>query len=243
MFFAKRQRIQRHSLDSYIACAHYLLRRVHNYFFFSIWIKLKYRIKSVLMHSQSKRRSSSQKRASRKSKPAVKEVQTKSHDTSPNALTQAVDFTSDVAQEVVHALSTIASGLVYGANTAVNTVGDITNQFGEFFDLYATQVFKGAGNVVKSISDQLGSVLRVVPLVGGGMAYVVEGAGGGVYHVLVEVGALGSKVVKRTGRIVKQSTDLVVYTLTMGDGVVKDATHETSDLVKRLAKTISGDKA
>ena len=192
------------------------------------------------MPSQTQRRSSSRKRTVRQSQPKRQsESEHESSDASPNALTQAVDFTSDVVQEVVHALTSIAGGLVYGANTIIDTAGDVTNQFGELFDLYATQVFKGAGDVVKTISDQLGRVLRVVPLVGGGMAYVVEGAGGGVYHVLVAVGTLGSRAVKRTGKVVKQSTDLVVYTLTMGDGVVKDTADETNDLVKRLAKTIS----
>ena len=189
------------------------------------------------MPIQTKRRSSSRKSSSRKSNSSGS---TKSPCDTSSAFTQAVDFTSDVVHEVVHALSTIAGGVVYSANTVVDTAGDITNQFGELFDLYATQVFKGAGDVVKTISDELGRVLRVVPLVGGGMAYVVEGAGGGVYHVLVAVGTLGSRAVKRTGKVVKQSTDLVVYTLTMGDGVVKDTVEEANDLVTRLAKTISG---
>lgn len=189
------------------------------------------------MPTQTKRRSSSRKSSSRKSNSSGS---TKSPCDTSSAFTQAVDFTSDVVHEVVHALSTIAGGVVYSANTVVDTAGDITNQFGELFDLYATQVFKGAGDVVKTISDELGRVLRVVPLVGGGMAYVVEGAGGGVYHVLVAVGTLSSRAVKRTGKVVKQSTDLVVYTLTMGDGVVKDTVEEANDLVTRLAKTISG---
>jgi len=187
------------------------------------------------MPSHTKRRSSSRKLSSRKST-----KHSPQQDTSSNVLTQAVDFTSDIAQEVVHALTAITGGLVYGANTVVNTAGDVTNQFGELFELYATQVFKGAGDVVKTISDQLGRVLRMIPLVGGGMAYVVEGTGGGVYHVLVAVGTLGSRAVKRTGKVVKQSSDLVVYTLTMGDGVVKDTGNEANDLVNRLANTISG---
>ena len=159
---------------------------------------------------------------------------------SGDTVVRAVDFTANVAQEVVNTLTTITGGILSGANTALDTAGSVAEQFGDMFDMYATQVFKGAGGVAKTIADQVGSVLRVIPVVGGGVAYLVESAGGGVYHVIVAVGGTGSSTVKRLGTITKKSTDLVVYTLKMGDGGIRDVGTEVNDLVGRFAKGVTG---
>lgn len=153
---------------------------------------------------------------------------------------RAIDFTTDVAREVVNTLTTITGGIVSGANTVVSTAGNVTEQFGEMFDMYATQVFKGAGSVAKTVADQMGNVLRVIPVVGGGVAYLVESAGGGVYHVIVAVGGIGSSAVKRVGKIAKKSADLVVYTLTAGNSEIREVGDEVNDLVGRFAKGVTG---
>ena len=151
-----------------------------------------------------------------------------------------MDFTTDVAQEVVNTLTTITGGIVSGANAIVDTAGQVTEQLGDMFEVYATQVFKGAGGVAKTVADQLGNVIRVIPVVGGSVGYLVESAGGGVYHVIVAVGTVGSLAVKRVGKVAKRSTDLVVYTLKMGDGEIRDVGTEVNDLVARFAKGVTG---
>ena len=183
--------------------------------------------------------SSSTTRRSRKSQKSRKS-QTSTTSVAPNYAVRAVDFTSDVATEVVHTLTTITGGIISGANAVVDTAGNVSEQLGDMFDVYATQVFKGAGSVAKTVADKMGDVLRVIPVVGGGVAYIVESAGGGVYHVIVTVGTIGSSTVKRVGKVVKKSTDLVVYTLTAGDGQIREVGEEVNDLVKRFAKGITG---
>ena len=177
-------------------------------------------------------------RRSRKSNSKTKK--TSSQPSSTNSVVQAVDFTTDVATEVVNTLTTITGGIISGANAVVDTTGNVSEQLGEMFDVYATQVFKGAGTVAKTVADKMGDVLRVIPVVGGGVAYIVESTGGGVYHVIVTVGSIGSSTVKRFGKVVKKSTDLVVYTLTAGDGQIRDVGEEVNDLVGRFAKGVTG---
>ena len=153
---------------------------------------------------------------------------------------KAVDFTSEVLQEVVNVLTNVVDGIVYSANTIVDGVGRATESTSRLFDIYATQVFHGAGNACKYVANQLGNVIRKIPGVGNGMAYIVESAGGGVYHVIVAVGDNTCHAVKRSGQVVKQSTDLVVYTLTTSGEYTNDTGVEMKDLVDRFFKTSSG---
>ena len=187
-------------------------------------------LSSASTHRRSSRRSSSPSSASYLPSGA----------SAGTTVTRAIDFTTDVAREVVNTLTTITGGIVSGANTVFSTAGNVTDQFGEMFDMYATQVFQGAGSVAKTVADQMGTVLRVIPVVGGGVAYLVESAGGGVYHVIVAVGGIGSSAVKRVGKIAKKSADLVVYTLTAGNSEIREVGDEVNDLVGRFAKGVTG---
>lgn len=157
-----------------------------------------------------------------------------------SAVYQATDFAADVAQEVVNTLTTITSGIVSGASAVVDTAGNISERVGDMCEVYATQVFKGAGSLAMTVADQLGKVLRVIPVVGGSVGYLVESTGGGVYHVIVVVGKVSSSAMKRVGKVVKKSTDLVVYTLKAGDSEMQDVGEEVNDLVGRFARGVTG---
>ena len=146
----------------------------------------------------------------------------------------ALDLTNDLGQSLVDTLSNIVGGLVDGANVIVNTTGEAVEEAGDMFDVVATQIFTGAGNIAKQCADGLGAVLRVIPLVGGGIAYVVESGGGGIYHVVVALGKFTGSAVKRTGKVAKKGTDLIVYTLTEGKCTIKDTGRTVNSLVNRL---------
>lgn len=149
-------------------------------------------------------------------------------------LADAYNFTNEVAREVAGTLSSVVGGLVDGANAIVDTTGDVIDQAGTQFDVYATQVFAGAGGLAKQCANGLGNVVRPVPGIGKHVAYVVESAGGGVFHVVVAVGKLAGSAVKRTGQLAHKSTDLIVYTLTQGKDTVGDTSATVQDLVGRL---------
>lgn len=146
----------------------------------------------------------------------------------------ALDLTNELGQNLVDTLSNIVGGLVDGANVIVNTTGEAVEGAGNMFDVAATQIFSGAGNIAKQCADGLGAVLRVIPLVGGGVAYVVESGGGGIYHVVVALGKFTGSAVKRTGKVAKKGTDLIVYTLTEGKCTIKDTGRTVNSLVNRL---------
>ena len=173
----------------------------------------------------------------RRSKSRIAKSRRRSNTSLKNILSpvgNAYNFTNDVSQEIVNALSNVVGGLVDGANIIVDTTGDIVDQAGTMFDVYATQIFKGAGGIAKRCADGLGTVIRQVPIVGGGVAYVIESTGGGVYYIVVAVGKFAGSAARRTGKLARRSTDLIVYTLTQGKDTVQDTGSEVTGLVKRL---------
>ena len=152
----------------------------------------------------------------------------------------AVDCGNVIASDFVGALSDVTTGLVDGATTVVDTTGRITERvLNDVFDVHATHVFHGVGQLAKQIADALGGVVRRIPYVGNGAGYIVESIGGGVFHVVVEVGKFITRAGVRTGKVARKSSDLVVYTLTAGRNQVTDTRDSIDDLLKRLADSVT----
>ena len=162
-------------------------------------------------------------------------------DTATDTLASTVNYTGNVATDFVDALQDVVSGLIDGASSVVETTGDVTERLlTDVFDIRATHVFSGAGNLVRRVANGIGGVMREIPYVGNTTGYVVESAGGGVYHVILSVGKLVGSTSRRLGSIAKKSSDLVVFTLNASDEQLRDTTHSVDDLIKRLSTTLSG---
>ena len=110
----------------------------------------------------------------------------------------------------------------------------------DVFDVRATHVFNGAGNLVRSVANSIGGVVREIPTVGNATGYVVESLGGGAYQVLISEGKLVGSASRRLGSVAKKTSALVVFTLNVGDEQLRDTTNVVDDLVHRLSHTLSG---
>lgn len=162
-------------------------------------------------------------------------------DTATDTLASTVDYTGNVATDFVDALQDVVSGLIDGASSVVETTGDVTERLlTDVFDIRATHVFSGAGNLVRRVANGIGGVMREIPYVGNTTGYVVESAGGGVYHVILSVGKLVGSTSRRLGSVAKKTSDLVVFTLNASDEQLRDTTHSVDELIQRLSATLSG---
>ena len=158
-----------------------------------------------------------------------------------NALSNSVEYGGNTATDFVDALQDVVSGLIDGASSVVETTGDVTERMlNDVFDVRATHVFNGAGNLVRSVANSIGGVVRENPTVGNATAYVDESLGGGAYHVLLSVGKLVGSASRRLGSVAKRTSDLVVFTLNVGDEQLRDTTNVVDDLVHRLTHTLTG---
>ena len=161
--------------------------------------------------------------------------------TATDTLASTANYAGDVATDFVDALQDVVSGLIDGASSVVETTGDVTERLlTDVFDVRATHVFSGAGNLVRRVANGIGGVMREIPYVGDTTGYVVEAAGGGVYHIILSVGKLVGSTSRRLGSIAKKSSDLVVFTLNASDEQLRDTTRSVDDLIQRMSTTLSG---
>ena len=151
-----------------------------------------------------------------------------------------VDCGNIIASDFVGALTDVTTGLIDGASAVVDATGKITERvLNNLFDVHATHVFHGAGKLAKQIAESLGGVVRRVPVLGNIAGYIVESVGGGVYHLVLKVGKFITGAGVRTGKIVRKTTDLVVYTLSAGRNQITDTQESIDDILKRIADSVT----
>ena len=142
--------------------------------------------------------------------------------------------TGDLIEQISIGLLKVLSGVATGISDAVEKVGDIANEFGEDVKVVSHTVSLGAGNLTKEIAGCLGSVVKVVPVVGAPTAYVVKGAGTGIYYVVMSVADVIGTVSTVAGKTVKTTSKAVVFTITSGKDIAGDAVSKANTLVKTV---------
>jgi hypothetical protein len=157
-----------------------------------------------------------------------------------NGASRAVEMTGDAFSTVVNVVLQALDGVVDGMNTVTNSTGDVTQKIMTGVSVRTTQIFKNVGDASKEVSDALGRVVDVIPLVGGPSAYLVKRAGDGVYHVIVSVGKITGNSAKRVGQVAKKTTDLLVFTLGSSRAEVDEVGKAVTDLVSKLTKRSRG---
>ena len=150
---------------------------------------------------------------------------------------KTVELSGDVMNELINVVLHSVGGIFESVNSVTKASGNITdNVMDNKIGVKTTQIFKNVGVTAKKVSDSLGKVVNVVPLVGGPVAYVVKRAGEGVYHIVVSVGKIAGSTAKKVGNLAKKTTDLIVFTLSAVNDEIQRIGKSVTDLISTLTK-------
>lgn len=140
--------------------------------------------------------------------------------------------TGNIVKDLTFGLSNTIGGTTNGLEIIVNEVGNILKTTSKNIESVSTQVFPKIGNLTLQTSKGLGNIVKIVPLIGKLMAYIISGSGKGVYHVVISVGNLVGNTAKTVGKMSKETTDLIVFTMSTTSDL-------TEKLIKQVGKTIN----
>jgi hypothetical protein len=161
-----------------------------------------------------------------------------------NGTANVVQMSGEVFNDLVNVVLSTVNGVVDSVNTVTRTTGDVVDKVvGDTIGVKTTQIFKNVGSAAKDVSDSLGRIVQVIPLVGGPVAYVVKRTGDGVYHVIVSVGNIAGSSAKKVGEITKKSSDLIVFTLAAGQKEINNVVNAITELVTTLTRAPNSKKA
>jgi hypothetical protein len=93
-----------------------------------------------------------------------------------------------------------------------------------------------------NIAKQLGNVVEIIPVLGKPTAYVVKGTGKGVYYVVTTVGNVAGKGLKTIGKLGKEASNVVVFTLVSTSDLTEDLLKEAGLTVKKVSELVNDKK-
>ena len=135
-----------------------------------------------------------------------------------------LSFTGELINSLVSVVVRAIDIVSQGAEIAVDSAGSTAQAMGDdILKVHTTQIFRNVGKTVQNISEGLGKVVGVIPLLGGPTAYVVERAGDGVNYVVVGVGDVLGEAVARVGKATHDASNIVVFTLAKAHTAVDEA--------------------
>lgn len=91
-------------------------------------------------------------------------------------------------------------------------------------------------------AKELGEIIEVIPILGIPIAYVVKGTGKGIYYIVTSVGNILGKSLSTVGKIGKESSDLIVFTIYSTSTATEKTIEESGKIVSKVAHSLDKKK-
>ena len=153
-----------------------------------------------------------------------------------------IKTSGNIANDLAKSLSNVIGGLTNGLEIITKTAGNTLNNLSKKLEITSVKTFKRVGHVGLKVSKELGDVVQVIPILGKPAAYVVKGSGRGVYYVVASVGHVIGKSIRTVGRVTKETSDLVVFTITSSSSATEKALKKSGKIIKNVTKMVNGKK-
>ena len=146
-----------------------------------------------------------------------------------------LSFTGNVISDLLAVVMQAIRVLTRSAEVGLHTVGTTAQTLGDdILKVHATQLFRGVAMSAKQVSEGLGNVIGLVPLLGKPSAYLVEHAGTGVHYVVTKVGDALGEVSSRTGRAARDASNLVVFTVASAQASADKVAAAVNDKIRHM---------
>lgn len=150
-----------------------------------------------------------------------------------------VKTTGNIVNDLTTGLSKVIGGITNGLELVAKATGSTLNNLSKNLEITSVKVLSRVGDLGLSVSKDLGEVIQIVPILGKPSAYVVKGAGRGIYYVVTSVGNVVGKSVRTVGRVGKEASDLVVFTIASTSSATEKTIEEAGNIVKKVSQSLT----
>ena len=150
-----------------------------------------------------------------------------------------VRTTGNIASDLATGLANTIGGITNGIEMVAQNVGNALNELSKNLEITSTKIISRVGGLGIKVANDLGKVVKVVPILGQPVAYVVKGSGRGVYYVVTTVGHIVGKGIRTVGKVGHGATDLVVFTIASTSTATEETIKEAGNIVKNVTSSLT----
>lgn len=153
-----------------------------------------------------------------------------------------IKTSGNIVNDLSVGLAKTIGGLSLGLKEVAETAGKTIDNMSKDVAITSTKVFRNVGDLGMNIAKQLGDVVEIIPILGVPTAYIVKGTGKGVYYVVTTVGNVAGKGLKTIGKLGKEASNVVVFTLVSTSDLTEDLLKEAGLTVKKVSELVNDKK-
>lgn len=153
-----------------------------------------------------------------------------------------IQTSGNIVNDLTQGLSKVIGGVSNGLELIAKDAGSTLNNLGKNLQIVSVKVVSRVGDLGLKASKELGHVVEVIPILGRPAAYVIKGAGSGIYYVVTSVGHVVGKSVSSVGKVGKDVTDLVVFTIASTSTATEKTIDEAGKVVKNVAYSLTNSR-
>lgn len=153
-----------------------------------------------------------------------------------------VKTSGNIVNDLAKGMSKVIGGMTNGLEVVAKGAGNTLNHLSKNLEISSAKVVSRVGDLGLKASKELGNVIQVIPILGKPAAYVVKGTGRGVFYVVTSVGNVIGKSVRSVGRVGKEASDLVVFTISSTSALTEKTLEEAGKTVRKVAHSLTNSK-
>jgi hypothetical protein len=153
-----------------------------------------------------------------------------------------IQTSGNIVNDLAQGLSKVIGGVSNGLELVAKDAGSTLNNLGKNLEIVSVKVVSRVGDLGLKASKDLGHIIEIIPILGKPAAFVVKGAGTGIYYVVTSVGHVVGKSVSTTGKLGKDVSDLVVFTIASASSATEKTVDEAGKVVKDVAYSLTNSK-
>lgn len=150
-----------------------------------------------------------------------------------------IKTSGNIGNDIAVGITKIIGGLSNGLEIVSKNSGKTLNNLSKNLGIASVKVFSKIGHLGLRTSKKLGDVVQIIPILGKPVAFVVKGSGKGVYYLVTSVGNVTGKSIRTVGRIGKETSDLIVFTIVSTKTATNKTIKEAGQVLKKVTKTIT----
>jgi hypothetical protein len=155
---------------------------------------------------------------------------------------EIVKTSGNIANDIAKGLAKVIGGLSNGLSTVAEQAGNVLNSMSSNLGIASSKVFYRVGDLGKTIANELGEIVAIIPVLGRPTSYIVKGAGKGIYYVVTTVGNIAGEGVKTIGKLGSDVSNVVVFTIVSTSELTQKTLKEAGNVIKRVTYLVNNQK-
>lgn len=147
---------------------------------------------------------------------------------------KTIELPSNLVHNSVRIINTILTSLIKGAQNVAEKIGQTAEDLGQDVSVVVHSLSNTTIKLSDSIFNNVGKVVKKIPLIGDSSAYIIKSGSDGVYFLVISISEISQFISKFAGKSVKTGSDIFILTL----GKTNNITEQTAKDVKQISNNI-----